>query len=231
MQSFKSSSSSLTDFQVNIVELLTHQFLFALHAPYALKAKSDQTLYYSRKICLDSALFFLSNSSQNQDDAYAHLRIWGGGLFRGLPLQSAFFIIEELFHQIETDATSFSKNTTLLDRRSELRKYIQEYAELAITRIRNGETNVRLHVMVSAILAHFDAAAGGFPVEESILRAIKNSLETCYEVLQVRSAESPPQLDLLELDKQIPDGKTATTVIPLQGQCHGMLGHCFCFTQ
>lgn len=216
-QTYKISSSRPTEFQVTMVELLTHRFLFVLHYPYALKARSNHTFYYSRKVCLDSALLFLSHSSQTQDYAYTHLRLWGGGLFRVLPLQSTGFIAEELFHQIETEAASFSKNMTLLDRRSELRKYIEEYAEFTIARIRYGHTNVRGHAMFSALLAQVDAVLSGSPVEESILVALKNSLTTCYEVLRAQSRESPPQSSPFECGTQIQHDMRATTAIPLQG--------------
>lgn len=201
-QSFKSSSHCPTDFQIYMVELLTHQYLFALHFPYAAKAKSDHTFYYSRKVCLDTARLFLPQCAQMRDYSYNHLRLWGGGLFRAIPLQAASFIAEELLFQIETDTVSFSKDRGLLDRRNELRKYVEEYAESAITRIRHGHTNVRPYVLMSAMVTHIDALIWGYQVEETILATIKKSLETCYEVLCEQLKGSPGSHNSSESGRQ-----------------------------
>jgi hypothetical protein len=217
LQTFKKSSSGPTDFQVNLIELMTHQFLFALHWPYALKAKSDRAFYYSRKLCLDSALLLLSNSSQNQDDAYTHLRIWGGGLFRAVPLTTTGYIAEELFDQIETDAASFSKNATLLDRRNGLHKYIQDYVEFALARIRHGQPNVRGYIIFSAVLAQVEAMLNGYPIEESILASLENSLAVCYKVLRAQLGGSSPQLSPTHADTQLQLGINGPGEIPSQG--------------
>ncbi|EXJ84173.1 hypothetical protein A1O3_04840 [Capronia epimyces CBS 606.96] len=217
LQTFKKSSSGPTDFQVNLVELMTHQFLLALHWPYALKAKSYRTFYYSRKVCLDSALLLSSNSSQTQGDAYTHLRIWGGGLFRAVPLTTTSLIAEELFDQIETDAASFSKNATLLDRRNGLCKYIQDYVQFALVRIRHGQPDVKGHMVFSAVLAKAEALLSGNPVEESILAALQKSLTICYEVLREQIGGLSPQLRPPKSGTQLQLGIGDTVDAPLTG--------------
>lgn len=185
-RAFKESSHSPTDFQIFMIELLTHQYLFALHYPYAIKAKSDPAFYYSRKVCLDTARLFL----QIQDDAYAHLQLWGGGIFRATPLQAAGFIGEEMLYRIETDTTFFSREKMLWGGQNELRRYIEYYLEMAFDRLRVGPTNIRPYVMMSALLAQIDATGDKLPVEEKILATIRNDLASCYEVLRGRLQET-----------------------------------------
>jgi hypothetical protein len=184
-RTFKESSRSPTAFQISIIELLTHQYLFALHYPYAIKAKSDPAFYYSRKVCLDIARFFL----QPQNDAYAHLQLWGGGVFRATPLKAASFIGEEMLYQIETDTTFFSREKKLSDTQNELRKYIEAYLEMAFDRLKVGPTNIRPYIMMSAFLAQIDATSDELPVEERIQARIRNDLASCYEVLRGRLRE------------------------------------------
>ncbi|CRG84064.1 Low affinity potassium transport system protein kup [Talaromyces islandicus] len=182
---FKESSHSPTDFQISMIELLTHQYIFALHYPYAIKAKTDPALYYSRKVCLDTAQFFL----QTQDNAYAHLQLWGGGVFRATPLKAASFIGEEMLYQIETDTTFFSREKRCLNTQNELRTYIECYLEMAFDRLKVGPTNIRPYVMVSALLAQIDATSDKLPVQERVLARIRNDLASCYEVLRGRVRE------------------------------------------
>jgi hypothetical protein len=185
-RAFKESSRFPTDFQIFMIELLTHQYLFALHYPYAIKAKSDPAFYYSRKVCLDTARLFL----QIPDDAYAHLQLWGGGIFRATPLQAAGFIGEEMLYQLETDTTFFSREKRLLNGQNELRKHIEYYLEMAFDRLKVGPTNIRPYVMMSALLAQVDATSDKLPVEEKVLAKIRNDLASCYEVLRGRLQET-----------------------------------------
>jgi Fungal specific transcription factor domain/Fungal Zn(2)-Cys(6) binuclear cluster domain len=182
-QSFRNSSHYPTDFQIYMVELLTHQYLFALHMPYAAKAKSHHTFYYSRKICLDTARLFLPNHSETMDYAHTHLRLWGGGIFRAIPLQAACFIAEELLYQMDMSTAAFSKGRGFFNKKNELRLCVEEYIESAMNRIRHGHLNVRPYVMMSALLAHIDARIDGHQVEETILATVKKCLTACYEVL------------------------------------------------
>jgi hypothetical protein len=210
IQTFQTSSSHPSDFHVNMVELVIRQFLFALHYPYALQAKSDHTFYYSRKICLDTSLLFLSSFSQTKNDSCINVRLWGGGIFRALPQQFTCYVADELFYQIESGATSAIMTTPSSDRRSELRKYIQEYATFTLARVKNGHPNVRSHVMCSALLAHVDAVLAGSRVEENILATLKNSLMVCDKILQAQLEESPQQSYRFECDAQGQVGVDAT---------------------
>ncbi|RMZ76289.1 hypothetical protein DV737_g4913, partial [Chaetothyriales sp. CBS 132003] len=203
LQTFTTKSLSRpTDFQVNLIELMTYQFLFALHLPYALEAKSNRAFYYSKKLCLDLALRLASNSSPNPDDGCRRLGIWGGGLFRAIPVKTTGFIAEELIDQIQTDAAFFSTNATILDRRNGLYKHVKDFVDFLLVRIQHGQPNVRGHVLYSAILAQINAMLDVQPVEESIVVAIEKSLTACYEVLRGQLGVSALQLSPVEPEAQ-----------------------------
>ncbi|RAO73021.1 uncharacterized protein BHQ10_009033 [Talaromyces amestolkiae] len=191
-QSLKGSSRLPTEFQTYMIELLTHQYLFALHFPYATKAKTNHKYYYSRKICLDVARLFLPRSSQMTDHSYTNLRLWGGGIFRAAPLQAATFIADEMIYQIESDTSSlFTREKNLLDGRKDLRRYVEEYVESTIDRMKLGHTNFRPYVMLSALLTQIDALLAEEPVEDKILETIKDRLIIANEVLRACLPHSP----------------------------------------
>lgn len=52
--------TSPTEFHRILLDLLTRRFLHSLHRPFATKAKSDPRYYFSRKVCLESAMIFSS---------------------------------------------------------------------------------------------------------------------------------------------------------------------------
>jgi hypothetical protein len=202
-QTFQATSSRPPNFHISMIELITRQFLFALHYPYALKARTDQTFYYSRKICLDTSSLFLSSFSRTKDNSCINLRLWGGGIFRAVPLQFTCFVADELFYQIESGPGPAIMTTSITDRRNELRNYIQEYKIFTLDRVKNGHPNVRSHIMCSALLAHVDAVLAGSPAEENILRTLKSSLIVCYEMLLLQSEGSTPHSGLCEPDVQL----------------------------
>jgi hypothetical protein len=218
IQSFKLCSSQPTQFHVNAVELLTHRYLFALHYPYALMAKSEPAFYYSRKICMESSLLILSQADTG-DTATKQLRLWGGGhLFSG-QLQATAFLMDEMLHQIETDTTDSSPNIALTERTKDMRKYIQDAADLQLLRLRHGRTNVRGHVVITAQLAQIDARLNGSPVEPSMKAAAEHSLVICYDLLQMYLAQlssvSPsagPDYDTPQTDPST--GDASTTPLP-----------------
>jgi hypothetical protein len=139
---------------------LTHRFLLALHYPYAIKAKTDRSFYYSRKVCLETSLFILSHETQSQNDLYCRLRLRGGGIFRAVPLQAICYISGELIHQLENEKVYFNISSTALSRR-QLRKAIKDYVELTAARVQSGETNVKGHVLFTALMAQIDAIQNG----------------------------------------------------------------------
>lgn len=216
LRRLRKSSSKLNDFHINTIELLTHRSLLALNYLYAIKAKSDHSYYFSRKICLDAALVILTRSPQDQDNLFSQLRVNGGGIFRWTPLQAVCFIADELIHHIETGGSSFTEQSAMRDRRDALRKHLEDYTKFTLVRIRKGHPNVRPNMMLSAFAAQLDAMLNGSSVEESIDAAIKTSLTNCYKVLCGQLGESPSHSAAFEIPPQMQQDTGHGVMAPLQ---------------
>lgn len=231
MQSWRSEMTHPSTFQIKLLDLLTYRFLLSLHHPFAMKAKTDPTLYFSRKVSLEVSISLLSRrqlaaDSPTSDDDYTRLRLTGTGLFRDVSVQAISTICEELIHQLEEEKTSFMPVCSSFSRH-DLRRMVEEYVELLDLRIKNGETNVRGHLLYSCLLAHIDALQTNSSVEQAIGNALKKSLDLCYRRLKARADEIgvPPadiRLDLISCGR--PDDSTGVEgihdwVIPEAAVC------------
>ena len=193
-QSFRKEQGRPTAFHNKMLELLTHRFIISLHHPFAIKAKTNPTYYFSRKVCLECSLSILSYSRLSLEsptkDEYTRLRVLGGGLFRDVPLHAIMIISQELVNQLQEDSSSFIPTSNSESRR-EFHKALEDYVELTLSRIKAGEMNVKGYVFASCVLAQINAMEAGTLVEQSILQASTNSLEVCYRLLESRIEESP----------------------------------------
>ena len=197
--SLRTNEAQPSAFQTKLLGLLTHRFLLALHQPFALKARTNLSYYYSRKICLESSLLLLSDSpspqnldSHLQNDHFTRLKRVGGGPFRGVLLHAAANIGLELITQLQEQSSSFMSESNIVQRK-ELHKAIEGYIELTICRIKAGETNVKGHIFFSCVMAQINAMHAGTSLEESILEALNRSTETSYQLLKAKTEDSAAQ--------------------------------------
>ncbi|EEP76861.1 predicted protein [Uncinocarpus reesii 1704] len=203
IQSWRTGVAHPSTFQVKLLDLLMYRFLLSLHHPFAMKAKTDPTLYFSRKISLEVSISLLSRrqlaaDSPSLDDDYTRLTVIGTGLFRNVSVQAISTVCDELIHQLEEERTSFMPVSSSFPRH-DLRKMVEEYVELLDLRIKNGETNVRGHLLYSCLLAHIDALQTKTSIEQSVANALKKSLNSCYCRLKARADEigvSPADLGI-----------------------------------
>lgn len=194
-QSFHGELSHPSIFEIKLLDLLTYRFLLALHHPFAMKAKTDPTLYFSRKVSIEVSLSLLSHPSRapgdarTLDDDYERLRLTGTGLFRDVAVQAISTICEELINQLEEEKSSFTPVSSSFSRR-DLHKIVEEYVDLLDLRIKYGETNIRGHLLFSCLLAHIDALQANHSIEQAISTALKKSLDNCHRILKTRADES-----------------------------------------
>jgi hypothetical protein len=192
-QSVRKEKGQPTAFHTKMLDLLTHRFLLSLHHPFAIKAKTNPTYYFSRKVCLECSLSLLSYSPSPMEtrakDEYTRLRVLGGGLFRDVPLHATMIISQELVNQLQEDSSSFISTPNSLSRR-EFHKAIEDYVELTLSRIKAGEVNVKGYVFASCVLAQINAMEAGTLIEQSILQALTKGLEVCYRLLKSTVEES-----------------------------------------
>jgi hypothetical protein len=135
-----------TTFQIKLLQTLTHRFVLALHYPWAVKAKTDRTFYYSRKIGLETSLLLLSYKQATLDcwDEFCRIRTLGGALHKAVPFLATMFVREELVDQLENEK-HFDMTINQQSRR-ELRKALKDYVDLTAVRVQYGQTNVKAHV-------------------------------------------------------------------------------------
>ncbi|GBF66417.1 transcription factor [Trichophyton mentagrophytes] len=129
-QSFPPEMPRPASFQIKMLDLLSYRFLLALHHPFAVKARVDPTLYYSRKVCIEVSVSLLvplsaSNDTESSNDNYKNLKISGTGLFRDVPVMAISTICEALTYQLEEEKSSFIPVSSLFSHQ-DLREIIEE---------------------------------------------------------------------------------------------------------
>jgi len=195
-QSFLSVSSPTnqakpTPFQIKLLDILIRRFLLLLHTPFANKAISNVTYYFSRRVCLESSLLLLSyapfptlpNTPFNFQDDYTRLSICGRGIYRSTLIHASSTIFLELNLELRDDS---SPSTSSLSR-NDLYAAAQESVRITLLRVIAGETNVKAHVFLACALAQIDAMRAGTSVEMAVGKAAKSSLEACYAALKTRA--------------------------------------------
>lgn len=196
-QSFNPDQSQLTAFHKKLFDLLTHRFLLALHHPFAVKAKTNPTYYFSRKICLESSLLLLSYSPSSQpmdlgiQDDYTRLKLLGKGQFRGVLMHAIMAVCLELMNQLQEDSSPFPSAFKTLSHQ-ELHHAIEDFVDHMLLRIKAGETNVKAYIFLSCILGQINAMQAGTPVEQSMSDSLKRSAEVSYRLLRERIVTAEP---------------------------------------
>lgn len=184
LRNWRSPGSLPTAFQTNLFLLFTQRFMLALHNPFAIQARSDQTYYYSRKICLETSMSLLSAPrSQLRDEDFHRLQLQGTGAFRSVYAQAVHYMCGELVDQSEHESLGFTSPGSALMRR-EIRKEIETYVGLTLARVETGEKNIKGVVFFSCLLAQVDALQAGESEEAAIIKALKQNLDRCLAILR-----------------------------------------------
>jgi hypothetical protein len=138
-----------------------------------MKARTDPRYFFSRNVCLDSAMVLVSSLedplpiSALQDD-FSRLALIGGGVFKdALFHDAAITICLELISQLEEEA-SVSGSITQMSRsaRGPLIHAAEQLIDLSAHRVSLGETNVKTHLFLSAALGQIRAMEAGTSIEE-----------------------------------------------------------------
>ncbi|KAE8162421.1 hypothetical protein BDV40DRAFT_300449 [Aspergillus tamarii] len=165
---------------------LLRRFPLCLHYPYAVKAKKNPMYCYSQKVCLSAAqdLVLLL-----EDDNYHRLLLTGGGMFRDLITWGAMLIFLELCPEPEADMSMFARRSHRA-RNQPLLQDARRVVQYARDRMWNGETNVKVYVCLSMMMAQAEARLDGLPVKEAISKALQGSLGVCHNLLKAMAANS-----------------------------------------
>lgn len=171
--------SVVTKFQRNMLHYFVRRFILLLHCPFACEARTNPLFYYSLKASLDTAMSIIS---PEQDEGFARILALGGGMFREGISVATSAICQELIAQAEAhclDGTLHRKSQY----RDLLKKAITEMTALSIERIRQGETNVKLHMLLRMILAQTEAIEMGTSKELMVAQSARDSLLFCHGLL------------------------------------------------
>lgn len=185
-----------TTFHKLIHELMTHRFLFALHFPFSVMAHTNPVYYFSRKVCLETALSLLSAPTLGEPDDegiggddFTRLIVLGKGIYRAVYLQCASTVCWELINQIQEDEALFS-SASHTQTRAEFHAVVHKFGDIVSRRVRAGETNIKGLVFFSAIMGETDAMhAGNSAVEAEMIARVRKSLEVGHTLLTERAAE------------------------------------------
>lgn len=216
--------SKITSFHLSVAEVFLYRFFHALHQSAISKAFNDHRFYFSRRMCLDSALKLLhlwgitkpqAVQPAESMDEFRRLVDNGLGLFRYIAVQSLFFVAVELINQKSSRSVSLGYLPAVGD--PDLRFCLETARSWTLDRVRAGETNVKAHCFVVACLGHIDALGAGLSneqINDAILQATIGSARVCLEALrEVAEREGVSSDDSLSGDIVDMDG---ITTVPLE---------------
>jgi hypothetical protein len=193
-----------TAFQRNLLDTPIRRVLLALHFPFAMKARTDPRFYFSRKVCLDTAITMITYpstscptrprplSEEHQDD-YTRLKLVSGSFFKETLIYAAIIIQLEMITQLQEESP-FMRNELDRKAREPLRGFISYMIELSAQRIVLGENNIKGHLFLCAVSAQIEAMEKGEDPDPLIAKAAKDSATTCYELLKARIKKPPSSI-------------------------------------
>lgn len=175
-----------TPFQRNLLDYLIRRFMIPLHYSFSNQARSNPLFHYSLKLSLDAALAMVA---PEPDNGFHRLMATAGGVFREGIRCATSAISLELLAQVETQRLNGTLHRTR-QYRDFLKQAVRDLISLSEERIRQGETNVKNHMFLRMILAQAEAVEAGVPVELQVVRAARDSLELCNNLLKTREDTS-----------------------------------------
>jgi hypothetical protein len=162
-----------------MLDFLVRRFLIPLHIPFANKASTNVLFHYSRRASADTAMAIIH---PEPNEHFSHLVAVGGGLFKDRFRSAITAISLELFAQVEADRLDGTLHRESQPREV-LKQAVRDSIALSITRIRYGETNIKLHTYLCMILAQVEASETGASAELKIAQSARDSVELCYGLL------------------------------------------------
>ncbi|KFY10954.1 hypothetical protein V492_04772 [Pseudogymnoascus sp. VKM F-4246] len=179
---------------INMIDLPLRLALLLLHRPFASKGMKDPRFYYSRKICLESAVTIVNYPSSesavtNQSvdgmfrDDYAQFKVVGGG-FKSIIIYTGTIIFHDLNTQLKEEGPAFTQETR--DSRENLKQCLGTLLDLAVDRVTMEENNVMVRLFLTITLSVLDAREKGIDPEPVVLEAATKNALLCHELMSAR---------------------------------------------
>ncbi|RDW58451.1 hypothetical protein BP5796_12381 [Coleophoma crateriformis] len=209
MNEYTSSIPRPTMLQRNLLDLTTRRFLLALHRPFAIKSKEDPRYYFSRKVCLDTALIVASHTSSSpgdpqplpgKTDDYTRLRTVGSGFYKEITIYAGVLVGIELSMQLEEEAASGLPPTrSAAIGRAPLHKVLRDIVELSAARVQFGDNGVREYIFLSAVMAKMEALEKGTNPEHAMKEMAQLSAQNYLEMIKARTNQPETPSDISDL--------------------------------
>ncbi|KAL7937381.1 fungal-specific transcription factor domain-containing protein [Trichoderma chlorosporum] len=201
-------NSPITQFHVLVTEIFLYRCFHALHQPVIVKYPNDARFYFSRQMCLDSALKIThiwgfpdawvgdkAAAAGAMDADLKRLVTNGTGMFHNVASQAMIIVQIELLHAKSGQATSLGYLPTVGS--ANLHARLDATRAWKLERVRSGETNVKGIIFATACLAHIKAleqGADSMQRTRMMFQAATEVGQECFEILkEVAEREGLPR--------------------------------------
>jgi hypothetical protein len=202
----RETAKKISQLRQNLFDLAIRRFLLLVHRPFAAKGLTDPHYYFSRKVCLDTAVTMLrypctdysSPETANIDgtrDDYTQMKTICGGFFKSIIVHVSMVIFAELLTQIDEDTTASEHSKAA---REPLKQCLRDVITLSANRVAEVENNIKGNLFMSLILAQLEAIEEGVDPAQRVLDAATKSADKCYEFLSTRFAAMNVQVQAPE---------------------------------
>ncbi|KAH0494420.1 hypothetical protein TgHK011_001040 [Trichoderma gracile] len=201
-------NSPISPFHVLVTEIILYRCFHALHQPVIVKHLDDARFYFSRQMCLDSAMKIThiwglpeawsgdkKMATKAMDADLKRLVTNGTGMFRNVATQAMIIIQIELLNAKAGQATSLGYLPTVGS--ANLHARLDATRTWSLERVRAGETNIKGIILMTACLAHVRALEQGVDAKKKtrmMFEAASEISQRCLELLkEVAEREGLPR--------------------------------------
>ncbi|KAL7822612.1 N-terminal binuclear Zn cluster-containing/DNA binding domain-containing protein [Trichoderma gracile] len=201
-------NSPISPFHVLVTEIILYRCFHALHQPVIVKHLDDARFYFSRQMCLDSAMKIThiwglpeawsgdkEVATKAMDADLKRLVTNGTGMFRNVATQAMIIIQIELLNAKAGQATSLGYLPTVGS--ANLHARLDATRTWSLERVRAGETNIKGIILMTACLAHVRALEQGVDAKKKtrmMFEAASEISQRCLELLkEVAEREGLPR--------------------------------------
>ncbi|KAH6610138.1 c6 zinc finger [Trichoderma cornu-damae] len=201
-------NSPVTPFHILVAEGFLYRCFHALHQPIIVKHLDDARFYFSRQMCLDSAMKIThlwgfpdawsdgpNAASEVMDADFKRLVTNGHGMFRNVASQATVVIQIELLHSKAGRVSSLGYLPTVGS--ANLQARLASTRAWKIERLRAGETNIKGVIFTAACLAQVEALEKGVDPQQTarmMFQAATDMSKRCFEILkEVAEREGLPK--------------------------------------
>ncbi|PTB67591.1 N-terminal binuclear Zn cluster-containing/DNA binding domain-containing protein [Trichoderma citrinoviride] len=188
--------SPITPFHVLVTEILLYRCFHALHQPVIVKHLDDARFFFSRQMCLDSAMKIThiwglpdawtgdkETAAKAMDADLKRLVTNGTGFFRNVATQAMIIIQIELLNAKAGQATSLGYLPTVGS--ANLHARLNATRTWSLERVRAGETNIKGIILMTACLAHVKALEQGVDAKHKTRMMFQAALDISQQCLEI----------------------------------------------